>query len=109
MLSACGGSSSETERARSVVQRYRAALAAQNGPEMCSLLTSEAKREIATLAAAITAAPTGKNRPGCVGFSNLFSSAIAHNQEALASTRDVRIGLARVTGGRATVLLREPD
>jgi hypothetical protein len=107
MLNGCGGSSSETERARSVVQRYRAALAVGNGPEMCSLLSSEAKREVATFAAAITAAPNGKKVQGCVAFGNLLR-AVAHNSKASSRIRDARIGTAKVVGDKATVLLREP-
>jgi hypothetical protein len=107
MLNACGGSSSETERARSVVQRYRAALAVHNGPEMCSLLSSEAKREVVTLAAAITAAPNGKKVQGCVAFGNLLR-AVARNSKASSRIRDARIGTPKVVGDKATVLVREP-
>jgi hypothetical protein len=106
-LNACGGSTSEAERARSVVQRYRAALAVHNGPEMCSLLSSDAKREVATLTAAIAAAPDGKKVQGCVAFGNLLR-AVAQNSKASSRISAARIGLAKVVGDKATVLVREP-
>lgn len=107
MLNACGGSSSETERARSVVQRYRAALAVLNGPAMCSLLSSEAKREVAALAAAIPPAPNGKKVQGCVAFGN-FLRAVARDSKASSRITDARIGTPKVVGDKATVLVREP-
>lgn len=109
MLSACGGSSSETERARAVVQRYRAALAANDATEMCSLLTGEAQREVATLAAALTAAPKAKKVQGCVGFSRLFTANAASGRDGMASIRNTSVGAARVTGDSATVAIREAD
>jgi hypothetical protein len=107
VLTACSGSSSEAERARSVVQRYRAALAGHDGPELCSLLSSEARREVAKLAAALTAAPNGKKVQGCVAFGNLLR-AVAHRSKASSRVGDARIGTPKVTGGKATVLVREP-
>jgi hypothetical protein len=106
MLNACGGSSSETERARSVVQRFRAALAAHDGPGMCSLLSNEARREVATFAAALTPL-NGKKVEGCVAFGNLLRAA-AHNSKASPGTSDADVGTPRLTGDRATVLVREP-
>ncbi len=107
MLNACGGSSSETERARSVVQRFRAALAAHDGPEMCSLLSNESKREVAKFTAAITPAANGKKVQGCIALGNLLRTA-AHNSNASLRIRDARIGTPKLSGGRATVLVREP-
>lgn len=106
MLNACGGSSSETERARAVVQRYRAALAGHDGREMCSLLSGEAKREVATLAAALTPW-NGKRIEGCIAFGNLLR-AVARSSKASSSIGDARIGTPKVVGGKATVLVREP-
>ncbi len=107
MLNACGGSSSEAELARSVVQRYRAALAARDGSEMCSLLSREAKREIATLTAAVTAAPNGKKGQGCAAFGNLLR-AVAHGSSYFSRIKDAKIGTPKVAGRTATVLVREP-
>jgi mono/diheme cytochrome c family protein len=74
---------------------------------MCSLLSSEAKRQVATLAAAVAPAPNGKKVEGCVAFSNLLR-AVAHNSKASSRIGDARIGTPKVVGGKATVLVREP-
>jgi hypothetical protein len=106
MLNACGGSSSETERARSVVQRYRAALAGHNGAEMCSLLTTEAKHELANL---VTSLPAhgGKALGGCLSFAKRLD-ALPIDAKDSARIREAKIGTPKVVGNKATVLVREP-
>ena len=105
VMNACGGASSEADRARLVVQRYRAALTGRDSTEMCSLLSDEAKRTIGEFAASITVGPDGKKVQGCVAFGNLLR-AVAHNP-ASSRIEDAKIGTPKVVGNKATVLVRE--
>jgi mono/diheme cytochrome c family protein len=105
MLNACGGSSSETERARSVAQRYRAALATHNSAEMCSLLSTEAKHELANLTTSLPA--HGGKAFGCLSFAERLDE-LPIDAKNSARIRDAKIGTPKVVGGKATVLVREP-
>jgi menaquinol-cytochrome c reductase cytochrome b/c subunit len=106
MLGACGGSSSDTARVRSVAQSYRDALAAHNGTEMCSLLSSDAQRKLAKLIAATTTARNGEKVHGCLAL-NKFLRELARNSKALSRIKQARIGVPKVLGAKATVLVRE--
>jgi mono/diheme cytochrome c family protein len=107
VLTGCGATESESARVRAVVQRYQAALVDRDGSELCSLLSSEAQHELATMAASLSAPPRGLNGRGCVAFGNLLR-AVAPNSKASSRVSDARIGTPKVVGDKATVLVREP-
>ncbi len=109
LIGGCGGPQSETAQVRSIVERYERALVSGNGSELCSLLSTEARRYLATLAAPISASPHGTKTGGCAGFASLFSYAIARNPKALSRIEVARIDTPRVVGNRARVIVREPE
>jgi mono/diheme cytochrome c family protein len=90
------------------VQRYRAAVLEHNGPELCSLLSSEARRGLAALAA-VSLEAHGSEARSCTSVANRLLAAISGNPEALAHFREATMATPSVSGHTATVLVREPD
>jgi mono/diheme cytochrome c family protein len=104
-LTGCGARPPDSAQVRAVVGRYQAAIVTHDGTATCSLLTSEAQREVAKLAAALTNVARAHR---CDAFADLFSRALARNHRAVVRISDARIGIPRVVGDRASVLVREP-
>jgi hypothetical protein len=86
------------------VQRYRAALLEHNGSALCSLLSGEARRGLAALAAASSLELHGS----CTSVANRLLVVISGSPEAFAHFRQATIATPRVSGHKATVLVREP-
>jgi len=103
LLIGCGGTTSDNARVRMVVQGYRAALLDRNGSELCSLLSIQAQRDLA----ALVKAPTGR-KGSCAIFARTLFSAFGHDVQATAGIRAARVGTVKVTGDKATVVVREP-
>src|SRR5262249_40753681 len=107
LLGSCGGADSEIAQVRSAVQGYRSAVVEHNGSKLCSLLSSQARRGLAALAA-VSLELHGREDRSCTTAADRLLIAMSGNSEALAHFRDARIAAPSVSGHRATVLVREP-
>jgi hypothetical protein len=109
LLSGCGGTTRlDRANARSVVQSYEAALVGGDGAQACSLLTADSRREIAGLSASLPAGRHGTKPAGCADYVGFLAYAIARRPKALARVKGAKVGAARITGNRATVMVEEP-
>jgi hypothetical protein len=103
VLTGCGGAKSDSAQVRTVAQRYQAALVGQNASDMCSLLSDQAQRDLASL----VKVPIGR-KGSCPSFARALLSAFRHDAETSARIRAARIGTVKVKGNTATVVVREP-
>jgi hypothetical protein len=106
LIAGCGGKQSESAQVRSVVQRYEAALVDYDGSEVCGLLTSEAQRAVASLAASISSVPGVSKPRGCLGYMNVMR-VVGQHRKASSRIRHTRIGTVKIDKGKATVLALE--
>lgn len=100
-LAGCGGSKSDREQVVSVTQRYITALASGNGSEACSLLTGEAKQQLARAAAALRAFGGGAGGPTCESEIAFVHKLLGADQVAL--IRKSKLAIASLSGSSASV------
>lgn len=105
LLGGCGGAESESTRVAAAVKSFYAAIDRVDGANMCSLLSSEGKRELVD-----STTVSGERVPSCAILARLDASALRLGEPTgLLPGRGVRVGTpVFVRSGAAVPLLREP-
>jgi hypothetical protein len=100
LLAGCGGSESSGAQARSVVERYYAALESGNGAALCALLSGSAREEIVRR---LVLFPALKHTIDCARLMT-----VPRRAAALRKTTGIKVGAATLMGDRATVVVTKP-